>query len=414
MTTLPMQNYRVVDFGWAVAAPMVGLSLADMGAEVIRVESRNRLDGLRLGQSMARQASGIENPDPALEQEMHPTFHIVNRGKRGITANIKEPGGVRLLRRLAQVSDVVVDNFSPGVLDRAALGYRDLRQERPDLVMLSMSSAGQYGPLRDVTTYAPTVASLAGLHGLVGYSEDRLLGMMDIGYGDANASLLGTFAVLACLRHRQRTGQGQFIDMSQWEATTVLLGEALMDYAMNGRVQRPTGNTRPGMAPYGIYPCKGEDQWVSIAVKTQEEWEALSRAMGDPAWAQDPRFADPYSRARHRETLDEHLATWTRERAPEQATALLQAHGVAAAPVLDMERINRDPHFRARQTFLEIEHPYLKQETAFGVAWKLSRTPGGAFRRAPFLGEHNDYVFQDVLGLSPSEVAQLKAAQALD
>jgi len=411
-SVLPLRGCRVLDFGWAVAAPTVGLALADMGAEVLRVESRGRLDGLRLGESMARQASGMQDPSPDVEMEMHPLFHIVNRAKLGITVNIRKPEGVALVRQMARLCDVVIENFSPGVLDRVGLGYRDLRRERPDVVMLSMSSMGQSGPLRDVTTYAPTIASLVGLHGLIGY-PDRLLGMAAGGFADANAGLMGVFAVLASLRYRQRTGQGQYIDMSQGEATAVLMGEALIDNVMNKRVQRPAGNARPGMAPYGVYPCKGNDQWVSIAVKTQAEWEALCRAVGNPEWTREDTFADAYSRKRNSDALDKRLGEWTRQHTPEEATERLQAHGVAAAPVLDIGQVYRHPQFQARQAFVHIEHPYIGKEAMYGTVWRLSGTPGGVFRRAPFLGEHNSYAFGDLLGLPRDSLERLRAEQAI-
>lgn len=401
----PLQNYRVVDFGWVMAGPILGHLLADMGAEVIKVESRQRLDASRRGRPLV--GGDVARGDRGEEPELIPLFHNINRGKLGITVDIRHPEGVVLIKELVRCSDVVAENFTPHVLREVGLDYERLRQVKPDLVMLSMSSVGQYGPLRDISTYASSLSSLAGMEGLVGYHGERVLGMMTTGYADPNAAIYGALAVLAALRYRNRTGRGQCIDMSQLEATVTLLGEAVMDYAMNRRVPGPMGNRHPTLAPHGNYPCRGEDKWVSIAVGSHKEWRGLCRALGDAPWAKEERFSDGWGRLRHGEELDHLISAWTINLTHYEATDVLQREGVAAAPVLNIEEQYFDRHFQERQTFVECHHPRVGMETVYGIPWRLSQTPGEVRRHAPLLGEHNRYVFGELLGMSEAEIARL-------
>ena len=401
----PLQNYRVIDFGWVMAGPILGHLLADMGAEVIKVESRQRLDASRRGRPLV--GADVARGDQGEEPELIPLFHNINRGKLGITVDIKHPEGIALVKELVKYSDVVAENYTPHVLREAGLDYECLRQVKPDLVMLSMSSVGQYGPLRDISTYASSLSSLAGMEGLVGYYGERVLGMMTTGYADPNAAVYGALAVLAALRYRNRTGRGQYIDMSQLEATVSLMGEAVMDYAMNRRVPGPTGNRHPTLAPHGNYPCRGGDKWVSIAVGSDEEWRGLCRALGEPPWAYDERFSDGFGRLRHREELDHLISAWTVNLTHYEATEALQREGVAAAPVLNIEEQYFDKHFQERQTFVECHHPRVGMETIYGIPWRLGGTPGEVRRHAPLLGEHNRYVFGELLGIPEPELARL-------
>ncbi|MBI2909019.1 MAG: CoA transferase [Chloroflexi bacterium] len=394
----PLSNYRILDFGTAVAGPMVGQVLADMGGEVIKIESRAHIDGLRQGWQ------GKDRP-PSLENQ--PNFHNANRGKLSVTVDMKQPRGVALIRELVKQSDAVTENFTPGVLDRAGLGYEALKKIKPDIILLAMSSAGAYGPLKDVRAYAPAVTSLAGLESITGYAGDPLPCMGTFAYGDFNAALHGALAIVAALRYRNRTGEGQFVDLSEWEAAATLVGEAMMDYVMNGRVMAPQGNYHPTMAPYGNYPCRGDDKFVSIAVKSDEEWQALRGAMGDPEWAKAREFADGFGRLSHREELDKRLAEWTTNHDFYEVSEMLQEVGVAAAPVLNIEEQYRDQHFQERGAYAQVEHPVVGREVLSGPAWKMSQTPCAVTRSAPLLGEHNQYVLHDLLGLSEEEIGRL-------
>ncbi len=399
----PLEGCRVLDFDWVLAGALPGMVMADMGAEVIKVESRERLDYMRRGRPIIGQ-----EPDP----EQHPMFHNVNRSKLSITLNTTHAEAVELALRLAAHCDVVIENFSPGVMDRLGLGYRVLSRVKPDVIMVSISSNGQTGPLRDLRAYAPSIGALSGLDSAMGYDDGRPLGLKHA-YADVCGALHAVFAVTAALHHRRRTGKGRYIDLSMLRATVSTMGSGLMEQAMTGRVMFPRGNFDPSMAPYGNFPCRGQDRWVSIAVATEDEWQGLKRAMGDPEWTEEPIFASRYQRLKHRRELDLHLAGWTADRDAEEVTRLLQAHGVAAMPVMDAEERLSDPHFQERGLYREIEHPALGVEPIFNLMWKLSKNPGAIRRRAPLLGEHNQQVFGGVLGMVPDEIRRLEDSKIL-
>lgn len=389
-----MAGVRVVDFGWAWAGAVCGQILADFGAEVIKIESRSRLDPMRMGRPIVG-----DTPDP----EQNPIASNVNRNKLSFTVNLKTQGGLALARKLVAESDVVVENLSAGTVDRLGLGYEDLRAVRPDIIMVSLPAAGVTGPLKDLRSYGPTINGLSGLDSLVGYEGEEPIGFQQA-FGDPNVGMHAAVAVLAALRHRRRTGIGQFIETGQLQTMLPLLGEAVADYEMNGRVAGPVDNRRAGFAPYGTYPCSAEDSWVSIAVHTEDEWVGLCRAIEREDLLGDERFRDIESRARHRRVLDAKIAAWTSPLEDREAALRLQEAGVAAAPCLGVEARFFDEHLRSREAYIPVNHPVLGTEFIFGIPWKFSKTPGRIRRRAPMLGEHNTYVLESVLGLDQSEV----------
>jgi len=409
-----LAGYRVVDLGSAWAAPMAAHLLADMGAEVIKVESRAKMDGMRLGRPMiGEDATG---GDEGRWPELQPVFHGLNRNKQSVTLNLKKPEGLDLLRGLIARSDVVIDNFSPGVMDRLGLDYGSLRRLRPDIVVVAMPAAGNSGPLRDVIAYAPIVLALSGLMSLVGYEDGALVGELQSAWSDAVAGLHAAMAAAAALRHRTRTGRGQYIEAAQLESTVSWLGEAVMDVTMNGREPAPIGNTGVGLAPHGVYPCVGGDHWISIAVGSEDEWRGLcdvARRLSSTSWIRDRRFSDSYRRLRNREALDTVLREWTMGFDAGELTTVLQAEGVAAFPVMNIEDQFLDPHFRERGAWVEMEHPMAGAEWLYGVAWRLSRTPGRIASPAPMLGQHNEPVLGALLGTPPEELRRLEASGAV-
>jgi benzylsuccinate CoA-transferase BbsF subunit len=408
-----LTGYRILDFGTAFASPMAAHLLADMGAEVIKIESHTRLDGLRLGRPIV--GEDIAGGDRGEWPEYQPVFHGLNRSKLGITVNIKHPEGVDLLKRLIRISDVVINNFAPGVMNRAGLGYEALRVEKSDLVYVSLPAAGESGPLRDIVTYAPVIAALTGISSLVGYSSARedFVGTLQVAFCDAVGALHAVVAILAALRHRQTSGEGQAIEIAQWEAAASMLGEGLLDYVMNGRVLGPVGNVHPTMVPHDNFRCAGDDAWVAIAVRSEDEWRAFCQATGHPEWADDLHFADAYLRRQHRAELDVLITAWTSQHTPYEVMEKLQAAGVAAMPVMNLEDQFRDLHLREREIHLESEHPKVGLEFLHGIPWRLSDTPGRISRPAPLLGEHNQYVFGDLLSLSEAEIQRLVEAEAI-
>jgi benzylsuccinate CoA-transferase BbsF subunit len=395
MARYPLEGYRVVDFSWVWAGPLLGMILADLGAEVIKVETNKRLDSARL--TPGRSTVGPETDF---------VFHSMNRNKLGITLDMAGERGAKIIRELIQISDVAVENFSPQGLRKLGLQYEALREVNPKLVMISLPAAGQYGSLSDIVTYAPSLGALCGYSSLIGYPGERVLGEQTP-YLDVNSSIHGAFAVMAALYYRERSGRGQYIDMAQIEVGASVIAEAFMDYQMTGRAMGTTGNRNPVMVPHNSYPCIGEEKWVSIAAKTEEEWESLCGAMGSPAWAGEARFRDKFNRFKNQEELDALISAWTVGFTYYEVMEKLQRVGVAATPCLDLTERFSDPQFEARGIHLQVEHPATGVDIIAGLPCKLSETPGEVRRPAPLLGEHNDYVFGELLGKSKEEIAQL-------
>jgi benzylsuccinate CoA-transferase BbsF subunit len=395
MANYPLKGYRVVDFSWVWAGPLLGELLADMGAEVIKVETNKRLDSARL--TPGRSTEGPETDF---------VFHSINRNKLGITVDMSGPRGLGLIKELLQISDVALDNFSPRGLKGLGLAYEELSKVNPQLVMISLPAAGQYGPLYDIVTYAPSLGALCGYSSLIGYPGERVLGEQTP-YLDVTSAIHGAFAVLSALYYRERSGKGQYIDMAQIEVGASICGEAFMEYFLTGRVLGTMGNRNPTMAPHNNYSCLGENRWVSIAVDTEEEWRGFCDAMGNPPWVREKRFSDKFNRLKNQDELDKLISDWTLSHSNYEVMDILQKAGVAAAPCLDLTERFSDPHFAEREVHLQVEHPATGVDIIAGIPFKLSVTPGAVRRPAPMLGQHNDYVFRELLGKSESEMAQL-------
>jgi len=395
MPDFPLEGYRVIDFGWAAAAPRATCLLADMGVEVIKVETRKRPDPVRFG------PDNLER-DP----EMDPLFHSINRNKLGILLDLTHSEGIELIKRLVRISDVVVENFSPGVMKRFALDYDELKKIKPDIIMISFPGVGSEGPLADVVTYGPSLAGLAGLDSLIGYEGERVLGMQQA-YADINAALHGAFAIQIALYHRERYGEGQHIEVAQIESLISTMPEPVMEFSINQRNLSTLGNVNRMMSIHNNYPCKGEDKWVSIAILTKKEWEGFCRAIGNPPWTKRDEFVDGYKRSLNRKELDRLIGEWTIGRTPYEVMEILQKAGVAAAPCADTEDRYFDPHFQERKIIVDVEHPATGVDFVPNVVCNLSETPGAIRRPAPLLGEHNDYVFGELLGLPKDEIEKL-------
>jgi len=332
-----------------VGRSVVGQTLGFLGAEVYKIESRARIDLTRM---LLPFAGGVRDPDRSLSN------HACWAGNGSISLNLKKPEARELALQLVAQCDVVVENFGPGAMTAMGLDYQTLRGVRPDLVMLSMPAAGLYGPLKDVRTYGLSLTSMTGLDSLTGYHGGPPI-PFENAFADPYNGVMGAFAVLTALRYRDRTGTGQHIDYSQQEAVMQMVGPAFMDYVLNGRVAGPLGNRHPmGVgAPHGVFPCAGEDRWISIAVVTDDEWRGLIAAMDTPAWTQGAEFTSAADRAQHLDPLHDRVAAWTAGFDDRELAARLQAHGVAAAPVLTVGDLLHDPHYVARNTFVEVEHP---------------------------------------------------------
>ena len=399
MTRRPLEGIRVTDFCWVWAGPSATELLTYLGAEVIRVESQDHLCSTR------RRPPRRGAPPPDINCST--AYNCLNLGKRSITINLLQPRGIDLVKRLVATSDIVTDNYAGGMMERFGLAYTDLKEVKPDIIVVSMSGWGAYGPERDYRAYDPVFAGLSGFFDLTGY-PDRPPGKVgSFGRCDLSCGNAFTLCILAALIHRAKTGEGQFIDVSQWEVMNCNIGDAYMDYFMNHRSPTRVGNLDESMAPHNCYRCQGEDRWVSIAIATDEEWQAFCRAVGKPEWISDPRFSHTESRWQNQNELDGLISQWTINRTHYEVTEILQRVGVAAFPSLRREELPLDPHLVERGAFVEVEHPEAGTNTCLAPPWKLSATPAEITKHAPILGEANEYVFCEVLGMPIEEFAIL-------
>jgi len=391
-------NIRVLDFSWGMAGPLTAMLLASAGAEVIKIESQQRID-------MSRTSADPYTGKPTGINK-NSIFNDLNRSKLSANINLKHPRGLELIKSLIKISDVVLENYSAGVMERLGLGYKVVSELNPSIIMSSSSTMGGMGPEVGAIGYAPLFAASSGLSDMTGYPDGpptEIRFSMDIISGYT------TFvAVMAALVSRQGTGKGQYIDFSSRESISILLGDALMDYTLNGRVQTRNGNDDATMAPHNCYRCQGEDNWVSIAIDNDSEWHAFCMAIGNPEWTNDNRFALQISRHKHHEELDHLVESWTITFSHYQVMEILQAAGVAAVASLNPQDLFTDPHIQERQSFIVMNNPEAGER--FSVAsppWKLSETPCSIYRDAPLFGEHTKYVCCELLDLSIEEVQKL-------
>ncbi len=402
--TAPLAGVRVANFGWVWAGPMVGQTLAFSGAEVYKIESQARID---MSRTIPPFAGGVRGYDRSLSN------HAGWANNGSVTLNLKEPEGIELAKEFISHCDVVIENFSPGVMENFGLGYQDLVKVRPDLVMFSMPAAGLTGPMRGIRTYGMSLASLTGLDSITGYLDGPPIAMENA-YSDPYNGILGAYAILVALAHRERTGAGQHIDYSQQEAMMQLMGPAFMDYVMNGNVAGTLGNRHPlaMAAPHGVFPCSGDDNWISIVVTDDEEWAGLAAAADGTTWAGDERFAHHAGRLEHLGELHEQLAAWTAAFDHRELASRLQGNGVAAAPVLSVGDLLDDPQYRARGTYVEVHHPAGFDETIYGAYVKPSRAIADV-RPGPMLGQDNEHVFLNLLGMGRDRYDRLVADQII-
>jgi benzylsuccinate CoA-transferase BbsF subunit len=399
---LPLAGVRVVEMGQLIAIPYATKLLADMGAEVVRIESCSRLEGYRA-------TSFFENDPTGEFWNRAANFYEQNRNKLGVTLDLADPEGLSLLKELIAVSDVFAENFTPRVVRKFGLEYDDVRQIRPDIVMVSSTGYGHTGPWAELGAIGYATEAASGLAHVTGYLDGPPV-MPEIPYADFTAAEHTVFAIMAALVHRARTGSGQFIDVSQTETLSSTIPETLMDYTVNGRTQPRMGNQDPAMAPHGCYPCLGDDRWIAIAVGSDQEWTALCDVLGGPTWTADSRFASAGARHQHREELDRLLAEYTRPWDQHELMHALQGRGVPAGAVLDGKQLLFDPHLEARGFYETVAHhestgmPPLPYPS---TPWRVSETTP-PMRAAPLMGEHNGPVISDLLGRSEEDLEELE------
>jgi crotonobetainyl-CoA:carnitine CoA-transferase CaiB-like acyl-CoA transferase len=369
------------------------------------VEHRDRPDNLRLAGRIIRDGKKVLGPS----KEMSPMFHQINHGKLGITLNAKKPRAVELLKRLVEVSDVVVENMSSGTMERTGLGYDVLRDVNPRTIMLSMSAAGQFGSLSSMRAYAPNMSSAAGLESLVGYRGEAPIGSLSFGLGDPNASAHALTAVLAAFRRVRLTGKGCYIDLSQIEALLGTLRPYILDSQLKGTQPNTLGNAHPRYAPHGIYPALENDSWLTLAIRCEDEWATFRNFAPDASWASDPKFATNAGRIKFRNELDADLAVWTAAHARDALVEEIRKLGIASSPVLSIDEQWRDPHYAARGIKHTVDIPVYGKEDLFCAPWKFSDFSPQITRCGPLTGEHNERILGGLLGLPRDEIDELIA-----
>jgi crotonobetainyl-CoA:carnitine CoA-transferase CaiB-like acyl-CoA transferase len=376
----PLQGVRVIELTKVWAGPYVGKLFAFLGAEVIKIESQGSLDVTRF--------FGVEDINNA------PGFQAVNPQKLSVTIDTKKPDGVQLALDLIATADIFVENLRPGAIDRMGLGYEAAKARKADIIYVSMGMHGNDGPLAYQTGYAPNFNAIGGISNLVGYEGEPPVGM-NVRYADSTAGTAAAYAAAAALVHRKQTGKGQYVDLSTVECMTSMIGDAMMDYTLNGVAPVAKGNRRDDMAPHGVYPCD-DTEWIAIAASSDDAWRKLANFMKHPA--DDARFATLEARKANEDALDQIISAFTKTRAAAPLAADLQKQGVAASKSQSSVDLIADETLWARGFYPEVQSGD-RVKPIVGPSWIMSR--GAALTiGAPALGEHNDYVFGELLGLS--------------
>lgn len=397
--TLALEGLKIADFSWVGAGPRATKDLADNGAEVIKIESAKRLD---LGRMSPPFKDGRRHHDASA------FFAITNTSKKSVTINLGDPRGVDVAKKLVAWADVVVENFGKGFLDRIGLSFDDMKAIKPDIILVSVSVAGRTGPLENFRGYGNSAAALSGQAALAGW-PDRPPHMPPFAYGDVVAPMFATIAVLAALEHHAETGQGQHLDVSQVEPLIHTLSDV---YIAPDSSARRLGNRATSMAPHGVFPCAGDDQWCAIAARDDADWAALCKALDQPALAKDERFATLAARKTNEDELEVLIARWTAPRNKHDLATLLTSAGVPAGAVQDGRDVFIDPELAAAQHYTRIEHAELGACAMPGPPMLFSDVEIKV-GPPPLLGQHNREVFVDLLGMSQTEVDALIESGAL-
>lgn len=397
MNNGPLEGVRITEFTSAWAGPYATCLLGFLGAEIIKVESMAYIDHSRSTSFTTGKVFATPNESSV--------FNTLNLNKKSISLNLKKPKAVEIAKKLLKVCHATIENMRPGVIERLGLGYEAVKVVKPDIIYLSSSACGQTGPYREYMGYAPTFAAMAGLPHITGYEDyppSNFMGSIDL-----RSANMSAFAMITALIHHQRTGEGQYIDLSSQEVIASMCGDVFIDYIMNSRVPIRMGNKDKFMAPHNCYRCKGHDNWISIAVENDEEWQGLCEAMGTPDLAKDERFKRPENRIEHLEELDRIINDWTHNQDYYTVMETLQKKGVAAAPSMSGEALFKDPHLKARGVYKQVAHSFIGKDWVINPPWRLSETPAEINRQAPVLGEHSEEIYCDMLGMSQEELEQL-------
>ena len=404
----PLKNYRILDLSRIWAGPYCTKLLADMGAEVVKMESLRVYDSHRGPVTPAPGIAAYPDADPGEEPwNRNGWFNCLHMSKYGITLELTHEAGRTVFEQLVSISDVVVENFRQGSLDRLGYTYEVLKQIRPDIIYVSMPAFGNSGPWQGYVAYGIGQEQLSGMAHMTGYRDEGPM-KSGINHGDPITGSHAAGVVLAALRYRKRTGKGMFIDVSQQESAVALIGGDLLAYQMTGEEPERRGNRSPYFAPHNSYRCLGEDRWVTIAATSDQEWRALTEVIGHPELAGDARFAAVSDRLQNQDELDEIISAWTVDREMFALVDQLQQAGIPSGPVLRGPDLLENPHYEDRHTFNQVTHPQVGPKWYPGFAWRMSQTPGQVHWASPTLGQHNHQIYSQLLGMTDLEIAHLE------
>ena len=388
---------RVLDISMGWAGPLVGQMFVEMGAEVIKVEDTHHFDWWRGSLSVA--------PPEMQPIERAAVFNTANRGKRGVTLDLASARGIEILKRLIEVSDILIENFSPGVMERLGLAYETVSAINPRLIMISMPSFGSDGPECNARGYGNTVEAMAGVTGLTGYHDgDGQRYTLSNALGDPVAGLHGVFALMVAIHERERSGRGQLIELAQVESLIPFVAEAMLDFQFTGKVPAARGNRHREHAPHGIYRCAGDDNWIALACESDEQWRGLARALG----INESRFATATSRKANEDALDAELSRALAALSADDCVARIREAGVLVAPVNSAPAVMADPQIQSRDYFVAIERAVVGTHLYPGAVARLPDTPLRADAPAPLLGEHNRQVLTELLGMTNDQITELE------
>ncbi len=420
MAKLPLTGLRVLEITVVWAGPYCGSFLADLGAEVIRVESTNAFVPLTRGAAPHPTQAVIDNlplysggtpgrVPGARPFNRSPMFNSHARNKRSMTVNLLEPGGRDIFDRLVAISDVLIENNPTETMEKLGISYESLKAVKDDFIMLRMPAYGNTGPYRDYRAHGVHIEGVVGHTQLRGYPDTDPSYNTTVLMSDAAAGAQGAFAVLAALRHRKRTGQGQLVELGQAENVFPYLGEYYLDYAMNGRTHETLGNKHP-TALQNCYPCAGDDRWVTITIYDNQQWQSLCQIINAPQLAANPELTNPAARRQHQDAIDPIIAAWTSAQSPTDAMNTLQQAGIPAGAVMHQADAFADPHIASRQFFRQAHQPDCGTHLYPGPLYKMSATPLDIHRGPVMLGQDNEYVYRQLLNYTPAEYAALEAA----
>ena len=392
------KGVTITSFSWAVVGPLTMKYFADYGATVIRVETNRRPCTLRI-------STPYKDGKPGLNRSGY--FNHFSSNILSLALNMEHPRAQEVIRMLVLKSDVVMENFTPGVIEKWGLDYEKLKSLKPDIIMLRQSGFGSQGPNSRQPAFGMILAAMAGIPNFIGWPDRGPLPIGVSAYTDCISPRFAAASLIAALDYRRKTGRGQLLDISQFETALSFILPAILDYQANGREPVHQGNSGPGAAPHGVYPCRGQDIWCAIAASDDKQWTALCREMGRPDLADDPRFCTFLKRKKNAEDLDCILGEWTARFTSEEVMLRLQAAGVPAGMVKNIAEVYIDPQLRQRNLFWNIPHPEMGNFTHLGAGFTLSKTPAQAFSPSPGLGEHTEYILTKLLGMKDEEFAEL-------